>query len=252
MARKVAVINQKGGVGKTTTTANLGYMLAQKGYKVTLIDLDPQGSLTISLGFNWQEHLGIEDLLLHGEKLENVIVSNRKNLRLIPCGNNLGQAEHIDKASSSAIAKGLKKILSELEDDDYVLVDCPPSSGFLIICALYAIDEVLIPISSDYLTLHGLSHLLGTLKGFEERLKHEIKKWFVITRFHPRRRLSQDVKEKLISYFPDQVLKTSIRECTPLAESPSFGLTVDEHQKACNGASDYKELAEDFCIGRTC
>ena len=251
MTRKVAVINQKGGVGKTTTTANLGYMLAQQGYKVTLIDLDPQGSLTISLGVNWQEKLGIEDLLLHDEVLENVIVEGRKNLRLIPCGNNLGQAEHIDKSASSTIAKKLKQVLNQL-DDDYVLIDCPPSSGFLIICALYAIDEVLIPISSDYLTLHGLSHLLGTLKGFEKRLRHEIKKWFVVTRFHPRRRLSQDVKEKLISYFPDQVLKTSIRETTALAESPSFGLTVDEHHKGCNGAIDYRNLAEDFSIGRTC
>ena len=251
MTRKIAVINQKGGVGKTTTTANLGYMLAQKGYKVTLIDLDPQGSLTISLGVDWQEYLGIEDLLLHDDILGNVIVDVRKNLRLIPCGNNLGQAEQIDKSSSSIIARKLKQVINQL-DGDYVLIDCPPSSGFLIVCALYSIDEVLIPISSDYLTLHGLSHLLGTLKGFEERLKHEIKKWFVITRFHPRRRLSQDVKEKLISYFPDQVLKTSIRESTPVAESPSFGLTVEEHQKGCNGAIDYRDLAEDFCIGRTC
>jgi len=252
MLRKVAVINQKGGVGKTTTTANLGYMLAKKGYKVTLIDLDPQGSLTISLGVNWQEHLGIEDLLLHEDKLENVIVETRKNLRLIPCGNNLGQAEHIDKDSSSSIAKKLKTVLNQLNDDDFILIDCPPSSGFLIVCALYAIDEVLIPISGDYLTLHGLSHLLGTLKGFEKRLKHDIKKWFVVTRFHPRRRLAQDVKDKLISCFPDQVLKTSIRETTAVAESPSFGLTVYEYQKKGNGVQDYRDLAEDFCIGRTC
>jgi len=251
MTRKVAVINQKGGVGKTTTTANLGYMLAQKGYRVTVIDLDPQGSLTISLGVNWQEHLGIEDLLLHDDVLENVIVEGRKNLRLIPCGNNLGQAEHINKQSSAEIAKKLKNVLSQL-DDDYVFIDCPPSSGFLIVCALNAIDEVLIPISSDYLTLHGLSHLLGTLKSFEERLKHGIKKWFVVTRFHPRRRLSQDVKDKLVSYFPGQVLKTSIRETTAVAESPSFGLTVEEHQQGGNGANDYRNLAEDFCIGRTC
>jgi len=250
MTRKVAVINQKGGVGKTTTTANLGYMLAKKGHTVTLIDLDPQGSLTISLGVNWQEHLGIEDLLLHDEKLENVILESRENLRLIPCGNHLGQVEYMGQQSST-IARNLKKVLSGL-DDDFVLIDCPPSSGFLIVSALYAIDEVLIPIASDYLTLHGLSHLLGTLKGFEKRLKHKIKKWFVVTRFHPRRRLAQDVKVKLISYFPDQVLKTSIRETSAVAESPSFGLTVFEYQKNSNGAKDYHDLAEDFYIGRTC
>ena len=250
MTRKVAVINQKGGVGKTTTTANLGYMLAKKGYKVTLIDLDPQGSLTISLGVNWQEHLGIEDLLLHDEKLENVIIESRENLRLIPCGNDLGQVEYMGQESST-IAKNLKEILSNI-DDDFILIDCPPSSGFLIVSALYAIDEVLIPIASDYLTLHGLSHLMGTLKGFEQRLKHNIKKWFVVTRFHPRRRLAQDVKSKLVSYFPGQVLKTSIRETSAVAESPSFGLTIFEYQKNSNGATDYNDLADDFYIGRTC
>lgn len=250
MTRKVAVINQKGGVGKTTTTANLGFMLAKKGHKVTLIDLDPQGSLTISLGVNWQEHGGIEDLLLHGEALDNVIIKSRDNLRLIPCGNNLGQVEYVDKVSSD-IAKGLKRVLNEL-DDDFVLIDCPPSSGFLIVSALYAIDEVLIPIAGDYLTLHGLSHLLGTLKGFEQRLKHKIKKWFVVTRFHPRRRLAQDVKGKLISYFPGQVLRTSIRETSAVAESPSFGLTVYEYQRSSNGTKDYQDLADDFCEGRAC
>lgn len=249
MTRKVAVINQKGGVGKTTTTANLGYMLAKKGYRVTLIDLDPQGSLTISLGLDWQEHKGIEDLLLHDEALENVIIDSRENLRLIPCGNNLGQAEYLER-DSSTIAKNLKRVLNQLQDD-YVLIDCPPSSGFLIVSALYSIDEVLIPIAGDYLTLHGLSHLLGTLNGFEERLKHKIKKWFVVTRYHPRRRLAQDVRSKLQSYFPDQVLKTAIRETSALAESPSFGLTVDEYQSTSNGALDYFNLAEDFCIGRT-
>ncbi len=249
MARKVAVINQKGGVGKTTTTANLGYMLAKKGYKVSLIDLDPQGSLTVSLGVNWQEHAGIEDMLLHGEVLSNVVIETRDNLRLIPCGNDLGQVEFMS-AESSAIAKKLKQVVEQL-DGDYVLIDCPPSSGFLIVSALYAVEEVLIPIASDYLTLHGLSHLLGTLKGFEKRLGHKIKKWFVITRFHPRRRLAQDVKTKLESYFPGQVLRTPIRETTAVAESPSFGQTVDEYQKNSHGAQDYYSLADDFCIGRT-
>ncbi len=250
MSRKVAVINQKGGVGKTTTTANLGYMLAQQGHTVTLVDLDPQGSLTVSMGVNWQEHSGIEDVLLHGEKLENVIINSRTNLRLIPSGNHLGQVEQPGRVSSD-LAKELKIVLGQL-DDDYVLVDCPPSSGFLIVCALYSIDEVLIPVSGDYLTLHGLSHLLGTLKGFEDRLKHDIKKWFVVTRFHPARRLSQDVKKKLVSYFPHQVLKTPIRESSALAESPSFGLTVQEYKKKCNGVDDYRNLADDFCTGRTC
>ena len=249
MTRKVAVINQKGGVGKTTTTANLGYMLAKNGHRVTIIDLDPQSSLTVSLGVDWKESAGIEDLLLHGEKLDDVLIDVRPNLRIIPSGNNLGQVEFIDKETSS-IARGLRKVVDQL-DDDFVLIDCPPSSGFLIVSALYAVDEVLIPLAADYLTLHGLSHLMGTLKGFEDRLGHVIKKWFVVTRYHNRRRLANDVREKLVEYFPGQVLQTSVRETSALAEAPGFGLTVYEYSKSSNGASDYSALAEDFCLGRT-
>ncbi len=249
MTRKVAVINQKGGVGKTTTTANLGYMIAKSGHKVTLIDLDPQSSLTVSLGVDWQEAEGIEDLLLYDAKLENVIVQCRDNLKLIPSGNNLSQVEHLENKSSE-IANKLRKLVDEI-DDDYVFIDCPPSSGFLIVSALFATKEVLIPIAADYLTLHGLSHLMGTLMSFEERLGHVIKKWFVVTRFHPRRRLSNEVKDKLIEYFPGNILRTQIRESSSLAEAPGQGLTVYEYKKNSNGSIDYHRLAEDLCMERT-
>lgn len=249
MTRKIAVINQKGGVGKTTTTANLGFMMARKGYKVTLIDLDPQSSLTVSMGVDWQEAEGIEDVLLHDVSLETVAVQCQENLRLIPSGNNLAQMEHLSN-SSSDVAKKMRILLDQMQDD-YVLVDCPPSSGFLIVSALYATREVLIPIAADYLTLHGLSHLMGTLISFEERLGHVIKKWFVITRFHPRRRLSNEVKEKLIEYFPGKILKTSIRESSSLAEAPGQGMTVYEYKKSSNGSYDYQNLADDLCLERT-
>lgn len=247
--RKLAIINQKGGVGKTTTTANLGYMLANKGYKVTLIDLDPQGSLTISLGVSWSNRPGIEDLLFNDEILSDVVIDSRKNLKLIPAGNRLGEVEQYGE-SASGVAKKLKKAVNDL-GGDFVLIDCPPSSGFLIISALYSVDEVLIPIAGDYLTLHGLSHLIGTLSSFEDRLGHKIKKWFAVTRYHPRRRLAKDVKDKLIQYFPGQVLKTMIRETSALSEAPSFGKVVAEYQANSNGAVDYSRLADDLCESRT-
>ena len=250
MTRRIAVINQKGGVGKTTTVLNLGYMLAQKGFKVTVIDLDPQGSLTVSLGVNWQEQTGIEDVLLHGDGVDDVIIDVRKNLKLIACGNNLGQVEQITENSSS-MAKGLKKALNELENEDYVLIDCPPSSGFLVVCALFASTEVLMLVAGDYLALHGMSHLLGTLDMFEKKIQHKLKHWIVVTRFHPRRRLAKDVKAKLISHFPGCVLKTAIRETSALAESPSFGLTINEYKSNSHGHTDYASLADDFCLERT-
>lgn len=250
MTRCVAVVNQKGGVGKTTTVSNLGYMLAQKGYKVTVIDLDPQGSLTVSLGVNWQDKSGIEDVLLHGDDINDVIINVRENMKLIACGNHLGQVEQITE-SSAGMAKGLKKALNKLTSEDYILIDCPPSSGFLVVCALFASDEVLMPIAGDYLALHGMSHLLGTLDMFEKKIQHKLKRWIAITRFHPRRRLANDVQEKLIAHFPGSVLKTPIRETSALAESPSFGLTIKEYKQKSYGAEDYQSLADDFCLGRT-
>jgi chromosome partitioning protein len=250
MTRRVAVVNQKGGVGKTTTVVNLGYMLAQKGFKVTVIDLDPQGSLTVSLGVNWRDQAGIEDVLLHGDDIEDVILDVRENMKLIASGNNLGQVEQITE-SSSAMAKGLKQALNKLSTEDFVLIDCPPSSGFLVVCALFASDEVLMPVAGDYLALHGMSHLLGTLNMFEKKIKHKLKHWIAITRFYPRRRLANDVRQKLISHFPGCVLKTPIRETSALAESPSFGLTIKEYKENSHGCADYASLADDFCLERT-
>jgi len=250
MTRRVAVVNQKGGVGKTTTVANLGFMLAQKGFKVTVIDLDPQGSLTISLGVNWLDKTGIEDVLLHGDEVEDVIIDVRENMKLIASGNNLGQVEQITE-SSSGMAKRLKTAIAKLKNEDYVLIDCPPSSGFLVVCALFASEEVLIPIASDYLALHGMSHLLGTLDMFEKKIKHKLKRWIAVTRFHPRRRLAAEVQQKLIDNFSGSVLKTAIRETSALAESPSFGLTIKEYKQSSYGAEDYESLADDFCLERT-
>ena len=246
----MSVVNQKGGVGKTTTVANLGHMLALQGNKVTAIDLDPQGSLTVSLGLTEQGMPGIGEVLLEDNTLQEVTHEVRKNLKLISCGPRLAELEQMHQGSSE-IANRLKKVLKKMSSQDYVLLDCPPSSGFLVVSALYATKEIIIPVAGDYLALHGMSHLIGTLTQFEISLKHKHKTWIAVTRFHPRRRLAQDVLDNLISHFPGQVLKTSIRETSALAEGPGFGKTAFEYRKSSHGAEDYKQLATDFTKGRT-
>jgi len=240
--RLFAVINQKGGVGKTTTVANLAY--------ATVIDLDPQGSLSASLGVDTRNVAGIDDVLINEAEIADVLVMARENLYLVPAGKNLRQLEqHSD--GSAAQAKRLKVALQDLEDQDFIFIDCPPASGFLVISALFAVEEVLIPVASEYLSLHGLSHLMGTLNMFEESLAKTFKQWVVITRFHPRRKLAQDVHQTLVEYFPKKVLKTPIRETSALSESPSFGETVFEYRGNSNGAEDYFSLCTDLLKGRT-
>jgi len=248
--RLVSVVNQKGGVGKTTTVVNLGHMLAMQGNKVTTIDMDPQGSLTVSLGQTDPSMPGIAEVLMEDNSLKEVTHEIRENMMLISCGPRLAELEQMHQGSSE-IANRLKKILKKMKNQDFVLLDCPPSSGFLVVSALYATDEIIIPVASDYLALHGMSHLVGTLTQFEQSLKLKHKKWIAITRYHPRRKLAKDVLNNLVSHFPGQVLKTSIRETSALAESPGFGQTVFEYRKDCNGADDYKKLAMDFSKGRT-
>lgn len=248
--RLVSVVNQKGGVGKTTTVVNLGHMLAMQGNKVTVIDLDPQGSLTVSLGVAEQGLSGIGEVLLDDNSIKEVTYEVRDNLKLITCGPRLAELEQMHQGSSE-IANRLKKVLGRMKNEDYVLLDCPPSSGFLVVSALYATKEIIIPVAGDYLALHGMSHLIGTLSQFEISLKLKHKTWIAVTRFHPRRRLAQDVLDNLVNHFPGQVLKTPIRETSALAESPGFGKSVFEYRESSNGAEDYKTLAIDFVKGRT-
>ena len=138
-----------------------------------------------------------------------------------------------------------------MDDQDFVFIDCPPASGFLVISALFAVEEVLIPVASEYLSLHGVSHLMGTLNMFEESLGKTFKQWVVITRFHQRRKLAQDVYQTLVEYFPEKVLATPIRETSALSESPSFGQTVFEYRGNSHGSEDYFSLCSDLLKERT-
>lgn len=249
--RTIAVINQKGGVGKTTTTVNLGYALTLLGNKVTVIDLDPQSHLSSSLGINSREYAGMDEILLHNAPLAQSLIKVRENLHLVPAGAELAQIEHLSEGGAKKGARLRQALKGQLQDQDYVLIDCPPASGILAVNALLASDEVIIPVTGDYLSLQGLSFLIATIRNFEQKLGHKLKQWIVLTRFHTRRRLPKEVLSKILEYFPQQVFATHVRETAALAECPGAGKTIFEYRSSDHGATDYRQLADDLVNRRT-
>lgn len=248
--RMIAVINQKGGVGKTTTTLNLSYALAQFDKKILVVDLDPQSHLTAGFGVLQREQKGIADVLLGESELAEVMQETRENVFIIPAGTRLGELEHLTNGGAKRGYLLKDALHNHVNQFDYVLIDCPPSSGILGMNALLAATEVLVPVSGDFFALQGLSRLMSIFQHIESTLKRKTKKWVVLTRFHDRRKLAKEVKGKILSYFPDCVFQTAIRETVALAESPGFGQTIFEYKPKSNGAKDYMELAADVIDSR--
>lgn len=246
--RTIAVINQKGGVGKTTTTANLAHAFAIKGHEVTGIDMDPQGHLAAHWGCYEKDAPGVDRVLLGEKKISEVVVQARDRLQLVPAGSALTEIERGHGEGDLG-----QRLVSEMESlsktQDFVFIDCPPASGLLIDYVLSAADEIIIPVAADYLALRGLSDIIETIRGFEQKYEKKFTYWVVATRFHTRRKLSWEVREKLLEYFPDNMLATSIREASVLAECPSFGKTAFEYKGANFGAFDYASLARDLLNG---
>ena len=249
-ARVVAILNQKGGVGKTTTTSNLAHALAKMGHKVTAIDLDPQGHLSVSLGVVMQKKSGLDEVLLGNKELDEMTLDVRDNLQLVPAGIKLQGLEQLTEgaANRGALLKGGLK--GSLVDQDFILIDCPPSSGLLVANALFAVDEILIPMASDFLALQGLSLLMATIKRFENALKRPYKIHLVMSRYATTRRISKQVLGTMHKHFPNQVLATVIRETALLAECPSFGRTILEYRPGSRSARDFRSLAQDLIEGR--
>lgn len=247
--RVIATMNQKGGVGKTTTTLNVAHALALGGQRVLALDVDPQGQLGAGFGLNGAAERGLDAVLLEGEVLAAVGVAARERLEVVPAGTRLAEFEF---ATEGGARRGwrLKEALAGVPDPDFVLIDAPPSAGLLAMNALIAADEVLVPVSGDYLALHGVSRFMRILAHIDETLKRRTRVWIALTRFNERRRLAREVREKLTEYFPGSVLPTPVRESVGLAESPARGRTIFEHQASGHGAEDYRALADDLLSQR--
>jgi len=250
-ARVISVLNQKGGVGKTTLTTNLAHGLAIKGYNILAVDLDPQAQLTASLGIQEDSEKVLEKSLLDDAPLHSVTLPARENLSIVPTSHGLSALEKLsgNGASSGFLLKN--KLEHEIGKYDFIIIDCPPSSGLLVLNSILASKEIITPMTGDYLGLQGLAYLMRTLKRFEKILEQKLSQWVVLSRFQTRRRLSQEVKSRLREYFPNKILKTDISESVLLAECPGFGKTVFEYRPGSKSADEYRSLVDDFLLERT-
>ena len=253
MATTLAVINQKGGVGKTTTVINLAAALSIMGQNTLVIDLDPQGNATTGLGkSNSKEENNIYNLLIRKINLENAIQkTNIQNLDLISSNVNLSGLE-VETANDSKRAFVLKKILSD--DKDYLLkkydnifIDCPPSLSLLTIMALVASDELLVPLQTEFFALEGITQLVKTIDRIKENLNPVLKiRGILLTMFDKRNKLSSEVDKEARNYFKDKVYQTVIQRNVRLSEAPSYGLPCVIYDKNCVGSKSYFKLAEEF------
>lgn len=237
----LAVINQKGGVGKTTTAANVASELARSGLRVLALDLDPQAHMSLYLGESDSE-TGL-DAVIRGElAVTGALRQCRENLYLLPPGNRLNEIDGLD---SSFVGRGrlVKKMLASVDEFDVALIDCPPSSGLLGMNALLAADDVLIPVTGDYLAMSGVARLMNIVASIESRTGKNIGKWLVMTRYIERRLHAREVRERIKRRFADALLDTNIRESVVLAECPSFGKTVSEYRPRSRSAEEYRALA---------
>lgn len=246
--RKIAIINQKGGSGKTTTVVNLGYYLSKFGKSVLLIDLDPQSHTTIHLGFEPpQIKKSLYDLLINQTPLMEVLQTTPyKNLHLIPSKIDLASAE-IELVNEVGREIILREILKKNRVKyDYILLDCPPSLGLLTLNALTTAKEVFIPIQAEFFALEGLTKLFQTIKIVKERINPELEiTGIIITMYDKRKNICRDVEKKVEEYFKDKVFKTRIRENVRLAEAPSYGKPIGDFDDKSYGAEDYKNLAKE-------
>ncbi len=246
MSHIIAVINQKGGVGKTTTAINLASYLAKKDKTVLLVDIDPQGNATSGLGQNKHSlERTMYDVLFGRCTIDQAILATETaGLNLAPSNSALAAAE-LELAGETKREHKLQRVIAGCVHD-YIIIDCPPALGLLTVNALTAAHYVLIPVQAEYYALEGLSQLLEVIKRVRGGLNPDLEiLGLVVTMYDRRTSLSDQVVEELQKHFGDKVLSTLIPRNVRLAEAPSFGKTIAEHDKWSKGARSYKQLAKE-------
>ena len=248
MGKIISVANQKGGVGKTTTTVNLGTILAKKGKKVLLIDADPQGNATSGLGVEKDVEKSVYDVLVNDTEIEDVYQDTMiKNLKVCPSNINLAGAE-VELVSMMSREQRLKEKLIKVKDEfDFILIDCPPSLGLVTLNAFTASDSVLIPVQCEYFALEGLGQLLNTINLVKKHLNKSLYiEGALLTMYDIRTNLSNQVVKEVKKYFDNKVYKTVIPRNVKLSEAPSYGMPITLYDSKSKGAKSYDKFTKEF------
>lgn len=249
MSKIISVFNQKGGVGKTTTTVNLAACLAYKGKRTLMIDCDPQGNSTSGVGVDKEEiKLSVYDCLIDADQTEKALIRTKfRNLSLIPSSAALSAAE-IELASEENREFFLKNAITKIRDQfDYILIDSPPALGMLSINIMTASDSVLVPIQCEYYALEGLTQLIGTIRNVKKSFNPKLEiEGILATMFDTRTNLSVQVLDEVKKYFPNKVYQTVIPRNVRLSEAPSFGQPIIKYDITSKGAESYFALAKEF------
>lgn len=249
MSKIISIVNQKGGVGKTTTAVNLAAALGLQKQKVLMVDIDPQGNCTSGFGIEKQTlKQSSYDILIDQEIASNTVIRTKyKNVDLIPASMDLAGAE-LELVEMANRQNRLKNALSEIRNNyDYILLDCPPSLGLITLNALTASDSFLVPIQCEFYALEGLSQLLNTVKTIKRLYNPSIElEGVVLTMFDSRLKLTQQVVEEVKKYFKNKVFETTIPRNVRLSEAPSFGMPVLYYDRGSKGSMAYVSLAREI------
>ena len=248
MGKVISVANQKGGVGKTTTTVNLATLLAKKGKKVLLIDTDPQGNATSGLGITKELELSVYDILVGETTFEETVQETAiKHLKVCPSNISLAGAE-VELVSMMSREQRLKVKLDEVKEYyDYILIDCPPSLGLVTLNAFTASDSVLIPVQCEYFALEGLGQLLNTVNLVKKHLNKNLEiEGALLKMYDARTNLSNQVVKEVKKYFEDKVYKTVIPRNVRLSEAPSYGMPISIYDPKSKGAKAYEKFTKEL------